>query len=113
VVGGDRVRPRPEIKPSSIKKLLKKCARDRSLRGRRDLAMLFVLYVAGVAPRRALTFGILSTFAMVNNGAWERYLLAGWVSHIRGAQCAENALKKWICVRGKKPGPLFVAIRAE
>jgi integrase/recombinase XerD len=106
VVRGDRVRPRPEIKPAAIKRLLKKCARDHSLRGRRDIAMLSVLYVAGLR-RAELTHLDLEH---VRDG---QLMVLGKGIHWRIGYLtsdARNALKKWIALRGKKAGPLFVAI---
>lgn len=107
-VRGDRLRSRPKIEPRLIERLLKHCSRDRSPKGVRDLAILFVLYICGLR-RGELT--LLNLDHLLARGTQLKVFENGQksrASYLSRAGC--SALNRWIALRGKESGPLFVPI---
>jgi site-specific recombinase XerD len=105
-VRGNRTRPRKSVDTGKIERLLAVARSDETLRGRRDLAILSVLYGAGLR-RSELTHLDLSHI----DGS--RLMIFGkgrrWrTTHL--GQDAAAALQSWIEARGAVPGALFLPI---
>lgn len=105
-IRGDRLRPKLAIDTADIERLLATCARDQSPRGIRDLAILSILYAAGL--RRAELVAVdLETRpqrrvdGMGKGARWRTAYLT-----IR----AQQAVKAWRELRGHQPGAFFLAI---
>jgi site-specific recombinase XerC len=105
-VRGDRANPRKSVDTGNIEKLLALTRSDQTVRGRRDLAILSVLYGAGlrrselthldlahVEGNRIMVFG--------KGGQWR-------TTHL--GQDAAAALGGWLEARGAAPGALFLPI---
>jgi site-specific recombinase XerD len=105
-VRGDRTSPRKNVDTGKIEKLLAVTRSDETVRGRRDLAILSVLYGAGVR-RAELTHLDLSHI----DGS--RLMIFGKGQKWRTTQLrldALTALHSWIEVRGTLPGALFFPV---
>lgn len=92
-----------------LRALFKACAQDRSSAGRRDAALLSVLYGAGV--RRSEAVGL--DLADYNAETGELRVRAGKGRKDRlvyATNGGKSALDAWIDLRGKADGPLFVPI---
>jgi integrase len=95
-VRGDRTRPRKNVETGKIEKLLAVTEDDQTIRGRRDLAILSILYRAGL--RRAEL-----THLDMSNIDGSRLMVFGKGRRWRTTQLGRDALtalKSWIEVRG-------------
>ena len=105
-VRGDCSSPRKHVDTGTIEKLLAVTRSDLTLRGRRDFAILSVLYGAGLR-RAELTHLDLSHI----DGC--RLMVFGkgrqW-RKTRLGQDARDALESWLLVRGRAPGALFFPV---
>jgi site-specific recombinase XerC len=105
-VRGDRTNPRKAVETGKIDSLLAVTRSDQTLRGRRDLAILSVLYGAGLR-RAELAHLDLSHM----DGS--RLMVLGKGSRWRTTQLGKDAmtaLNSWIEVRGTLPGALFLPV---
>jgi site-specific recombinase XerD len=105
-VRGDCQRPRKSVDIRSIERLLAVTRSDQTLRGRRDFAVLSVLYGAGL--RRAelthLDLAHVDGCRLMVFGKGKRWRTA----HLR--EDARVALQSWLEVRGARDGALFPPI---
>jgi len=105
-IRGDRSRPRKSVDTGKIEKLLAVTRSDETVRGRRDFAMLSILYGAGLR-RSELTHLDLSHIEenrLMVFGKGRRWRTA----HLGQASAA--ALNSWLAIRGTAPGALFTPI---
>ena len=105
-VRGDRTRPRKSVDTGKIEKLLAVTSSDDTARGRRNLAILSVLYGAGLR-RAELTHLDL---AHIDGN---RFMVFGKGQKWRTTQLRQDAvaaLECWLEVRGTTPGALFLSI---
>jgi len=105
-VRGDCLRPRKSVDTRNIEMLLAVTQGDQTLRGRRDLAILSVLY--GVGLRRA-ELAHLDLSHVDGN----RLMIFGKGRKWRTAklgQDAATALESWLLFRGTLPGALFFPV---
>lgn len=105
-VRGDSQRPRRSVDTNLIERLLVVTRSDQTIRGRRDFAILSVLYAAGLR-RAELTHLDL---AHVDGS---RLMVFGKGQQWRGAHlgpAAAAALKSWLEVRSATPGALFLPV---
>jgi site-specific recombinase XerD len=105
-VRGESTNPRKSVDTGKIETLLAVTQSDQTARGRRDLAILSVLYGAGL--RRA-ELAHLDLSHVDGN----RLMVFGkgrkWRSAKLG-QDAATALKSWLLIRGTLPGALFFPV---
>jgi integrase/recombinase XerD len=105
-VRGDRLRPRRSVDTRSVNKLLAITRNDETLRGRRDLAMLSVLYGAGLRRSELIQLDLAHV-------AGDRLMVFGkgrqWRAVFLG-HAATAALDGWLELRGTTPGALFCPI---
>ncbi|SPE19122.1 Integrase family protein [Candidatus Sulfotelmatomonas gaucii] len=105
-VRGEGANPRKSVDIGKIEKLLAVTRSDQTVRGRRDLAILSVLYGAGL--RRAelthldLAHVEVSRLMVFGKGRQWR------TTHL--GQDAVTALEGWLLIRGTAPGALFLPI---
>jgi site-specific recombinase XerD len=107
-IRGDRVRLRPNIKPATIRRLMRVCARDKSPKGVRDLAVLAILYICAL---RRLELTRLDVEHVLASGTELKIYGKGlkWrMSYL--SRDARAALTKWLRLRGTKDGPLFIPV---
>jgi site-specific recombinase XerD len=105
-VRGDRLRPRRSVDTRSIDRLLTVTRNDETLRGRRDLAMLSVLYGSGLRRSELIHLDLAHI-------AEERLMVFGKGQQWRTAYLGEEAaaaLERWLELRGAEPGALFFPI---
>ena len=105
-VRGERTSPRKNLDTGKIEKLLAVTRSDQTVRGQRDLAILSVLYSAGL--RRAEL-----THLDLGHIEGNRLMVFGKGGKWRTTQLgrdAIDALNSWIEVRGTLPGALFFSI---
>jgi site-specific recombinase XerC len=105
-VRGDRINPRKAVDTGKIEELLAVTRSDQSVRGRRDLAILSILY--GVGLRRAelvhLDLSHMDGSRLMVLGKGRQWRTA----HL--GQDAAAALECWLSVRGTTPGALFLPV---
>jgi site-specific recombinase XerD len=105
-VRGDRLRPRRSVDTGSIDRLLAVTRGDQSLRGWRDLAVLSVLYGAGLRRSELASLDLAHV-------AGDRLMVFGKGRQWRTANLGEEAaaaLERWLQLRGTAPGALFFPI---
>jgi site-specific recombinase XerD len=105
-IRGDRSRPPKSVDTRRIEKLLAFTRRDETLRGRRDLAILSVLYGAGLRRSELthLDLAHIEENRLKVFGKGRRWRTA----HL--GQGAAVALDSWLAARGTLPGALFLPI---
>jgi site-specific recombinase XerD len=105
-VRGDCQRPRKSVDTRNIERLLAVTQGDQTLRGRRDCAILSVLYGAGL--RRAelthLDLAHVDGSRLMVFGKGRKWRTA------KLGQDAGTALECWVQVRGTAPGALFLPV---
>jgi integrase/recombinase XerD len=105
-VRGESTNPRKSVDTGKIETLLAVTQSDQTARGRRDLAILSVLYGAGL--RRAelahLDLSHVDGIRLMVFGKGRKWRTT------RLGQHAEAALESWLLVRGRAPGALFFPI---
>lgn len=108
-IRGHRLPKGRMLSADELGRLFRVCAEDLSPAGRRDAAMLAVLY--GTGPRRSEVVNLdLADYQSVSKaltvrqgkGNKDRLLLLN-------ALCTQ-AVREWLMVRGQHPGPLFVPL---
>jgi site-specific recombinase XerD len=108
-IRGQRLPKGRMLSPDELGRLFQVCAADPSPAGRRDAAMLAVLY--GTGPRRSEVVnldvsdydsGTEALIVRAGKGNKDRLLLLN-------ALCLQ-AVREWLTVRGQDPGPLFVPL---
>ncbi len=97
------------VKPDELTQLLDACERDSSPTGRRDAAMLAVLYAGGLRRSELVNLKL----ADYNREAGSLQILDGKggkdrMCYVSGGATA--ALAEWLEVRGLEAGPLFLPI---
>jgi site-specific recombinase XerD len=98
------------LEAGELRSLFRACATDATIAGRRDAALLAVLYGAGL--RRSEAAGL--TLADYNPQTGELRIVQGKGNKDRLAYVtngARAALDAWLMIRGTESGPLFVPIR--
>ena len=105
-VRGDRANPRKAVDTGKIEELLAVTRSDETLRGRRDSAILSVLYGAGL--RRA-ELAHLDLSHIEENRLMVLSKGLQWRTAHLGLD-AGAALDRWLAVRGTSPGALFLPI---
>jgi site-specific recombinase XerD len=105
-VRGDRLRPRRPIDTGSFDKLVAVTGNDETRRGRRDFAMLSVLFGAGLRRSELIQLDLAhvagNCLMVLGKGQqWRTVFLE---------HAAAAALDGWIELRGTAPGALFCAI---
>jgi site-specific recombinase XerD len=94
--------------PGEARALFAACAADPAPAGRRDAALIAVLYGCGLRRAEAITLDVgdyqpgNGQITVRGKGNKERLAWAG--------QGARQALEGWLAVRGPGPGPLFVPV---
>jgi site-specific recombinase XerD len=108
-VRGERLPKGRMLTPDELSKLFRTCAGDLGPIGRRDAALLAILYGTGL--RRSEVVGLdmcdydATTGALIvraGKGNKDRQLFAG--------NGAAQAMREWLAIRGSAPGPLFLPI---
>jgi site-specific recombinase XerD len=105
-IRGSRRRVPFPVGAKQIERLLTGCSKDRSVRGRRDAAILSVLYGAGLR-RSELTAVTVDDFCR------HALRVCGKGRQVRLVSLAKftcDRIRRWLAARGPHPGPLFVAI---
>jgi len=97
------------VENTELKKLLDACERDTSPSGRRDAALLAVLYAGGLRRSELVNLKL----ADYSEGAGSLMVLGGKggkdrLCYLSGG--AAQALAEWLKVRGVEAGPLFLPI---
>jgi site-specific recombinase XerD len=92
-----------------LRAIFETCAKDRSAAGRRDAALLAVLYGSGLRRSEAVTLDLDAYDAVT--GALTIRAGKGQKDRISYASAgSRQAVASWIATRGDEPGPLFVPI---
>jgi integrase/recombinase XerD len=93
---------------AEIKALLDACQRDARPQGRRDAALIAVLYASGL--RRSELAALALEDAMPEGELRVRHGKGNKARTVYLGSGAQAALAAWMAVRGLGPGPLFLAI---
>jgi site-specific recombinase XerD len=108
-VRGQRVPKGRMLAADEIAQLFRVCAADDGPAGRRDAALLAMLYGAGLRRTEAVNLDVadydLTTGQLLircGKGRKDRQLFAG--------NGTATAVREWLAVRAQDPGPLFVPI---
>jgi site-specific recombinase XerD len=108
-IRGRRVPKGRRLAEAELAALFRACAADPRPTGRRDAAMLALLYGAGLRRTELVTLDVggdaPSTGALTvrqGKGNKDRQLFAG--------NGSAEALQAWLAVRGRQPGPLFLPL---
>lgn len=104
-IRGQRIPPGRALPARELEKMFEACARDRRPPGRRDAALLAVLYQAGLRCCEAIALQMgdydPSTGALRVMGKGNKQD----VVYLDDGGC--RALDAWLLVRGAEPGPIF------
>jgi site-specific recombinase XerD len=105
-VRGDRISPRKVVDTGKVENLLAVMRDDQTVRGRRDLAILSVLYGAGLRRSELthLDLAHVDRNLLMVFGKGRKWRTA----HL--GQDAASALGAWLNFRGTAPGALFLPI---
>lgn len=97
------------LNAGELRALFDACARDAAPAGRRDAAMLAVLYGGGIRRAEAVALDVadydIETGALTVRGGKGNKDRVGYASN-----GSKSALDAWLTVRGGDPGPLFVPV---
>jgi site-specific recombinase XerD len=109
VIRGSRVPKGRRLTEQELAQLFQACAADRRPAGRRDAAMLALLYGAGLRRTELVNLDVgdydPTTGAVTvrqGKGNKDRQLFTG--------NGSAEALTAWLAVRGRSPGPLFLPL---
>jgi site-specific recombinase XerD len=94
---------------AEIKLLLKVCQKDISLKGTRDVALVAVLYGAGLRRSEIVKLD-LKDFDPRDNSLKIRSGKGGKDRLTYLGQGAGEVVKAWVAARGAEPGPLFLPV---
>jgi len=106
-IRGDSL-PGKAARKTEVERLLDACEHDRSPAGVRDAAIIAVLYAAGL--RRAET-SALTMDDFLQEGEIAVLTKGGGIT-VATLGAAAPWVDRWLAVRGREPGPLFLQIRA-
>src|SRR5919108_3049828 len=108
-IRGERLPKGRMLTPAELAKLFHTCAEDVGPIGRRDAALLAILYGTGLRRTEAVNLDIQdydiaigSLVVRAGKGNKARQLFAG--------HGAVQAMREWLAIRGQAPGPLFLPI---
>lgn len=107
-VNGETLPAGRELSPGEISALLHECQSDPAPAGRRDAAVIAIVYAAGLRREEAINLNLEDY-----DSTSRRLIVHGKRSKERTAYLvsgAIGAMEDWIGVRGKSAGPLFLAI---
>jgi len=92
-----------------LRALFRACAADESAAGRRDAALLALLYGGGLRRSEAVVLDVADynaeTTALIIRSGKGREARTVYASN-----GAKDALDAWLAVRGRNPGPMFVPV---
>jgi len=105
-VRGERLPRGRALRPKELQKLFEACARDEHAAGRRDAALIAILYGGGLRRSEVVALGITdynveTSELRVRHGKGQKARIC------YATNGAKLALDAWIAVRGSEPGPLF------
>jgi len=108
-VRGERVPKGRMLTPDELTKLFRTCAEDVGPMGRRDAALLAILYGTGLRRSEVVNLDLAdydattgSLVIRAGKGNKDRQLFAG--------STAAQAMREWLAIREAVPGPLFIPI---
>jgi integrase/recombinase XerD len=108
-IRGERLPKGRALTSAEVTKLFQTCADDSGPMGRRDAALLAILYGTGLRRSEVVNLNLQdydsTTGALIvraGKGNKDRQLFAG--------SGAAQAMREWIATRGDAPGPLFLPI---
>lgn len=97
------------LSSGELRALFSACAADQTAAGKRDSALLAVLYNCGLRRSEVVSLDV-ADFDATTGGLQVRSGKGNKARVTYAAQASKQALEQWLAARGEAPGPLFCPV---